>query len=213
MWRLTPAALREGVKSTTRYRSKAPNKRSQRTQPQPQRQASGAKGGHAARRAATLRRSQRAREVSMYRRPTPSSDPYSNTDYGSDWEYGSVYKPSPAYLNRVDTPYNHMSLPYETHSEDASMSPMLSMRSHLVSPPRSYASTPITPHTPPSQGFMGGDAAYALEQAPGEPLFGGSPTPSADEPITPVGGRHAWEQDISMGIDGYGDLSQFGGAL
>ncbi|KAF2623070.1 hypothetical protein BU25DRAFT_401237, partial [Macroventuria anomochaeta] len=41
MWRLTPAALREGVKSTTRYRSKAANKRSSsRTQPLPQRQAS-----------------------------------------------------------------------------------------------------------------------------------------------------------------------------
>jgi hypothetical protein len=58
MWRLTPDALREGVKSTTRYRSKAPNKRAHRTHlPQPQRQASGAKGGQAARRSAYLKRS------------------------------------------------------------------------------------------------------------------------------------------------------------
>jgi hypothetical protein len=60
MWRLTDEAIREGVKSTTRYRSKQPNKRSHRTQqPQPQRQASGAKGGQAARRSANLRRSKR----------------------------------------------------------------------------------------------------------------------------------------------------------
>jgi len=56
MWRLTPEALIEGVKSTTRYRSKQPNKRGHRTHhPQPQRQASGAKGGHASRRSARSR--------------------------------------------------------------------------------------------------------------------------------------------------------------
>jgi hypothetical protein len=60
MWRLTDETIREGVKSTTRYRSKQLNKRAHRTQqPQPQRQASGAKGGQAARRSANLRRSKR----------------------------------------------------------------------------------------------------------------------------------------------------------
>lgn len=147
----------------------------------------------------------------MYHRPTPSSDPYSN-GYGSEWEEGSVYTPSSAYPSRVDTPYIQMSLPYDTPRDNTSFSPMLGMASHLVSPPRSYASTPVTPATPLSQGFIGGDAAYILEQAPSEPLFGGSPTPSADEPITPVDGRQAWEQDISMGID-YDDLSHFGGAV
>ncbi|KAF1930470.1 uncharacterized protein M421DRAFT_58836 [Didymella exigua CBS 183.55] len=213
MWRLTQAALLEGVKSTTRYRSKAPNKRSHRTQPQPQRQASGAKGGHAARRAANLRRSQRAREAGMYQRPTPSSDPYSNGGYGSEWEGSSVYTPSSAYHSRIDSPYSRMSMTYDTPRDSTSYSPMLDMASQLVSPPRSYASTPVTPATPLSQGFMGGDTAYVLEQTPGEPLFGGSPTPSADEPITPADSRHAWEQNMSMGIDIYDDLSQFGGAV
>ncbi|KAF2732944.1 winged helix DNA-binding domain-containing protein, partial [Polyplosphaeria fusca] len=51
MWKLTNEAIQEGVKSTTRYRSKQPNKRGHRMgQPQPQRQASGAKGGQAAKR-------------------------------------------------------------------------------------------------------------------------------------------------------------------
>ncbi|KAJ4368678.1 hypothetical protein N0V86_009587 [Didymella sp. IMI 355093] len=213
MWRLTQAALHEGVKSTTRYRSKAPNKRSHRTQPQPQRQASGAKGGHAARRAANLRRSQRAREAGMYHRPTPSSDPYSNGGYGSEWEDGSVYKPSSAYSSRADSPYSQMSMPYNTPRDDASFSPMLGMASHHLSPPRSCASTPATPATPLTQGFMGGDAAYVMEQGPGEPLFSGSPTPSGDDPITPVDGHHTWDQDVTMGIDVYDDLSPFGSAV
>jgi hypothetical protein len=60
MWRLTDETIREGIKSTARYRSKQLNKRAHRTQqPQPQRQASGAKGGQAARRSANLRRSKR----------------------------------------------------------------------------------------------------------------------------------------------------------
>lgn len=218
MWRLTEAALIEGVKSTTRYRSKAPNKRSHRTQPQPQRQASGAKGGHAARRAANLRRSQRAREAGMHHRPTSSSDPYFNGGYASEWEDNTVYKPS-LYSSRVDSPYSQMSMPYNTPRNDAafppnaSFSPMLGMASHLVSPPRSYASTPATPASPLSQGFMAGDAAYVLEQDPGEPLFGGSPTPSADSPVTPVDAHYGFEQDVPMGIDVYEEMSPFGGAV
>jgi hypothetical protein len=219
MWRLTEAALVEGVKSTTRYRSKAPNKRSHRTQPQPQRQASGAKGGHAARRAANLRRSQRAREAGMYHRRTPSSDPYSNGGYTSEWEDNTVYTPGSAYSNRVDSPYSHMSIPYNTlrddaaFSPDASFPPMLGMASHLVSPPRSYASTPARSASPLSQGFVGGDATYVSEQDPGEPLFGGSPTPSADLPVTPVDAHYGFEQDVPMDIDVYEELSPFDGAV
>ncbi|KAF2458434.1 hypothetical protein BDY21DRAFT_302623 [Lineolata rhizophorae] len=51
-WRLTSEALLHGVKSTTRYRSKTPHKRNSRSHvPAPQRQASGAKGGLAAKKA------------------------------------------------------------------------------------------------------------------------------------------------------------------
>jgi hypothetical protein len=64
MWRLTDETIREGVKSTTRYRSKRLNKRAHRTQqPQPKRQASGAKGGQATRRSANLRRSKRMNDL------------------------------------------------------------------------------------------------------------------------------------------------------
>ncbi|KAF2844628.1 hypothetical protein T440DRAFT_523327 [Plenodomus tracheiphilus IPT5] len=74
MWRLSASALREGVKSTTRYRSKAPNKRNHRSHfPQPQRQASGSKGGQAARRSVRMRRSNRMHMQQEYR-----SDPYAN---------------------------------------------------------------------------------------------------------------------------------------
>ncbi|KAL1651079.1 hypothetical protein SLS61_005597 [Didymella pomorum] len=212
MWRLTEAALVEGVKSTTRYRSKAPNKRSHHTQPQPQRQASGAKGGHAARRTANLRRSQRAREAGMFHRPTPSSDPYSNIGYTSEWEDNAVYTPGSVYSNRVDSPYNHMSMPYYTPRDDASLSPMLGMASHLVSPPRSYPSTSAAPASSFSQGFIGGDAAYVLEQDPGEPLLGGSPTPSTDSPVAPADAHYGFEQDVAMSIDLYEELSPFGGA-
>lgn len=217
MWRLTEAALIEGVKSTTRYRSKAPNKRSHRTQPQPQRQASGAKGGHAARRAANLRRSQRAREAGMYHRPTPSSDPYSNDGYASEWEDNAFHTPS-VYSSCVDSPYSQMSIPYQPRRDDAafppdvSFSPMLGMTSHLVSPPRSYASTPATPTSPLSRGFMSGDAAHVLEQHLGEPLFGDSPTPSADSPVTPVNAHYGFEQDVPMGIDVYEQIMPFDGA-
>jgi len=63
MWRLSADAIREGVKSTTRYRSKVPNKRGYRSHhPQPQRQASGSKGGHAARRSVRMRRSNRMQD-------------------------------------------------------------------------------------------------------------------------------------------------------
>ncbi|KAF2404130.1 hypothetical protein EJ06DRAFT_189001 [Trichodelitschia bisporula] len=64
-WRLSAQALREGrVQSTTRYRNKQPNKRGSKSHnPAPHRQASGAKGGEMARKAAALRRSERLREI------------------------------------------------------------------------------------------------------------------------------------------------------
>lgn len=213
MWRLTASALREGVKSTTRYRSKAPNKRSStRSQPLPQRQASGAKGGHAARRAANHRRSQRAREA------YPRSNPYSG--YGSEWEGESVYAGDNSYPTRADSPYPQYSSsgdisfsPYNMQKE-VEFRPMLGMAEHLVSPPRSYASTPLnypsTPMTSNSE-FMG-DAAYVLEQGPGEPLFSTSPTPSGDEPVTPTNRQGTWEDDVAMVVDVYDELQYQGRA-
>lgn len=215
MWRLTPAAIREGVKSTTRYRSKAPNKRSSgRTQPLPQRQASGAKGGHAARRSAHLRRSQRAREAMSSGRPT--SDPY-GCGYGSEWEGESVYTSSTtAFPSRVNTSYSQHHEPHTSYSPyqvPKSPSTFLSMASHAMSPPRSYGSTLVTPNTPfDSTSFPLDGEVYVLDQAPGEPLFAGSPTPSTDEPITPTDRRGGWDQDVALGIDVFDDMSYAGGA-
>lgn len=218
MWRLTPSALREGVKSTTRYRSKAPNKRSTtRSQPLPQRQASGAKGGHAARRAANLRRSQRAREAN------PRSNPYGG--YDSEWEGASAHGGDSPYPSRVDSPYSQYGSnsaisfsPYSSMHATGEFRPMLGMAEHLMSPPCSYASTPLSQSSTPMTATMSladgmiGDAAYVLDQGPGEPLFSTSPTPSGDEPITPTHGRGMWEEDVAMGIDMYDELSYHGGS-
>ncbi|KAF1364232.1 hypothetical protein EJ07DRAFT_99571 [Lizonia empirigonia] len=196
MWRLTANALREGVKSTTRYRSKAPNKRSStRSQPLPQRQASGAKGGHAARRAANHRRSQRAREA------YPRSNPYSG--YGSEWEGESVYGGDSSYPTRADSPY-----PQYSGSGGISFSPYsMQKEADYASTPLNYPSTPMTSNS----GFMG-DAAYVLEQGPGEPLFSTSPTPSGDEPVTPHNRQGTWEEDIAMRVDVYDELQYHGHA-
>ncbi|KAI9880830.1 MAG: hypothetical protein M1830_000266 [Pleopsidium flavum] len=64
IWVLEPSAINEGVKSTTRYRKNAPNKKIGKSEtPAPQRQKSGAKGGKAARKAAKLRRSARLEDL------------------------------------------------------------------------------------------------------------------------------------------------------
>lgn len=64
-WRLVDKFVENGPESTTRYRRKEPNfKRPRKSaHPAPQRQASGAKGGQAARKAAEQRRSARLREA------------------------------------------------------------------------------------------------------------------------------------------------------
>lgn len=206
MWRLTPSALREGVKSTTRYRSKVPNKRSStRTQPLPQRQASGAKGGHAARRAAHLRRSQRTQEA------YPRSNPYSG-----GWKSENVYGAELSFPPRDGSPYSQYGAGSEVSfnpcrsKSPSSFQLMPGMVSHLVSPPRSYASTPISPAT--TIGMPVGDTAYALEHTPVEPLFTASPTPSGDEPITPVERRGMWEEDVAIGAEMYEGFSYSGSA-
>ncbi|KAK3110276.1 hypothetical protein LTR53_015601 [Teratosphaeriaceae sp. CCFEE 6253] len=64
LWRLTPAALRDGVISTTRYRKDPKHKPLKRATPALKRQISGAKGGQATRDA--QRRQQQLREARSY---------------------------------------------------------------------------------------------------------------------------------------------------
>ncbi|XPS81817.1 hypothetical protein M3J09_013742 [Ascochyta lentis] len=206
MWRLTASALREGVKSTTRYRSKAPNKRSTRTQPQPQRQASGAKGGQAARRAANLRRSQRIHDTH------PRSDPFAGT-----WETDNVYSCDRPF---ADSPYPPCNDGHGSTADTLSylpseplFRPMPGLAHHLHSPPRhNYhpTSAPLTPHS------LHADATYLLEQTPGDMLFSASPTPEGDEPLTPpqpqLHSHGLWGDDGAPGGGVFGE-GVFGDAV
>lgn len=188
MWRLTKEALREGVKSTTRYRSKQPNKRGNRTHhPQPQRQASGAKGGVAARRSANVRRSKRV--LDHYR-----SSPYAARSVPSAFEptyhhnHDMPYPPSPYYGSDIEYVYNHSKPDFgnPTHGLDLF--------------PQSQAF--------PTNMMNVGDSAYVLAQSLSEPLFTDSPTPSAEEPRTPMSagfgemdlGQQGWEGN-EMGLE------------
>jgi hypothetical protein len=187
MWRLTEQAIREGVKSTTRYRSKQPNKRGHRTQqPQPQRQASGAKGGQAARRAARLKRSARTHEAylsaqqmsrsvptaldpSYHRHGFPCSLPTSPYD-GSEADFG-----------------------YTSQNSDFPDSPMPDgCNMDIFSSAASYMGSPM------SQGIPITDTAYLLHQSPADSLFTNSPSPNPDEPRTPMD-QALWQEDVTMG--------------
>ncbi|KAJ4982910.1 fork head domain-containing protein [Stagonosporopsis vannaccii] len=213
MWRLTEDALREGVKSTTRYRSKAPNKRAlHRAHPLPQRQASGAKGGHAARRAANQRRSQRVRDsYQASNHNTPRSEPYSTSRHSDEWDGDRAYAPSSACPSRIDSPYSQPSFsPYHVPKDNAPFTPMMSLASPFMSPVHTHANMPVTSATP----FMAGDDGFGLGRVPVEPLFSGSPTPPVDEPITPVNAstHGAWAQDFHLDVGMYEELAHFGGS-
>jgi hypothetical protein len=187
MWRLTDKAVREGVKSTTRYRSKQPNKRGNRSQhPLPQRQASGAKGGQAARRSAKMRRSNRINEA--YR-----SDPYASRSMSTSHDPSFDLTPTDVTMasHHSQIPYVHS--PYYGSEADYSMqddfeSPLGPPSLDLL-PARSYSASPLS--------HGGHDSAYVLYQDVSEPLFSNSPSPSADDPLTPPFPDVGWGVDIS----------------
>ncbi|KAI4660171.1 uncharacterized protein J4E79_005976 [Alternaria viburni] len=234
MWRLTDEAIREGVKSTTRYRSKQPNKRGHRTQqPQPQRQASGAKGGQAARRSARMKRSGRMHDG--YRN---GNDQYMSRSVPAafDPHYRSVpadaYPPSPYYGSDVDFGYPSSS---SSRTDDFTLNNpnanVLGPHHHahldLFSPPtRSYPGSPMSQHhhdlsrtisahslsQPLPHGLPIGDTAYVLEQSPEGGLFSNSPSPSADEPRTPVD-QGGWREDVGMGMGMAGCVFEDAGGM
>jgi hypothetical protein len=213
MWRLTDEAIREGVKSTTRYRSKQPNKRGHRAQqPQPQRQASGAKGGQAARRSARMKRSGRMhdgyRNEQYISRSVPAAfDPSYRGGGSGDGHASLSYPPSPFYGSDVDFGYASPS-----KVDDFGVgggSGVLNHHAHLdlfPPAPRSYEGSPLPSGMSQhdlSQGLPHGlpitDTAYVLDQSPAEGLFSNSPSPSADEPRTPVD-QGGWREDVGMGM-------------
>jgi hypothetical protein len=201
MWRLTDEAIREGVKSTTRYRSKQPNKRGHRTQqPQPQRQASGAKGGQAAKRSARMKRNGQYRTNEQYiSRSVPAAfDPSYHGESSMP-----PYPPSPYYGGDVDFGYASKHGDFGGHD--------------LFGPARSYSGSPHGGASVAS-GFVGGsgsgvgsmmgggfgggngipitDTAYVLDQSPTDSLFTNSPSPSDDQPRTPV--DQGWQEEVGV---------------
>ncbi|KAF2111025.1 hypothetical protein BDV96DRAFT_650628 [Lophiotrema nucula] len=171
MWKLTNEAIREGVKSTTRYRSKQPSKRNYRSgNPQPQRQASGAKGGQAAKRSARLRRSNRASEMSnAYRSDPYMARPMPQVAYSPAFE--TAFPASPYFGSESD---------FGTSMEsDGFASPFLGQ-------PLQLPAYTASPHQ-----SLRVDSAYIIPPAdPQEPLFyddtpSNTSSPPADEPLTP----------------------------
>ncbi|KAH7120832.1 forkhead domain-containing protein [Dendryphion nanum] len=178
LWRLTQDAIRDGVKSTTRYRSKHPNKRGHRSQhPLPQRQASGAKGGQAAKRSAKMKKSQRMHDRYPHRsehfmsRPMPTSYP----GYDSHHTCADIsipYSPSPYYSSDLefDTPTTHSTYgsPVLEQSVDFGL----------------YSSSSLPP------AMYGADMGLVPDQKASVPLFyntdrSSSPSGSDPEPRTP----------------------------
>ncbi|KAF2787409.1 hypothetical protein K505DRAFT_421799 [Melanomma pulvis-pyrius CBS 109.77] len=190
MWRLTEKAIREGVKSTTRYRSKQPNKRGNRSHnPLPQRQASGAKGGQAARRSAKMRRTNRMNEG--YR-----SEPYMSMSRSVPTSYNQHFGPSSA-----DIPMSYPRSPFYSSETDNGYASMQDDFGSPLGPPgidllpeRSYSASPL------SQGACH-DSAYVLFQDPSEPMFSNSPSPPVDEPLTPLSPGVDWGL-ASSGLSG-----------
>jgi hypothetical protein len=222
MWRLTDEAIREGVKSTTRYRSKAPNKRGHRTQqPQPQRQASGAKGGQAARRSARMKRSGRLHDG--YRNGNGEGQYIlRSVPAAFDPNYRSIpadaYPPSPYYGSDVDFGYPSSSSSRAddfavSHNNSGMLGPHHHAHLDIFSPAtRSYPGSPMSQHdlshSLSSQGISQAlphglpitDTAYVLDQSPVDGLFSNSPSPSADEPRTPID-QGGWREDVALGME------------
>jgi hypothetical protein len=204
MWRLTEEAIREGVKSTTRYRSKQPHKRGHKSQqPLPQRQASGAKGGHASRRSARARKSQRNNDPygghHMQHRPdqyicrsVPASYEQLGFDHSSvDMSYPYSPTPSSYYGSEMDfnpsTPGNNSPLNGNLFTPNMEMN---------MSP---YSASPMSQHS-----GLPYDSGYVLPQDPTEPLFyasDGSPSPSASEPSTPPDPQVDCFMDMARGME------------
>jgi hypothetical protein len=102
LWRLTDDAIKEGVKSTTRYRSKLPSKRTTKSFNGPShRQSTGGRVGHASRRSKKPRRSERLRDM-QNRLDDPTSlrlnaiSPASYSGYHIQPEFTFAMSPSSA---------------------------------------------------------------------------------------------------------------------
>lgn len=189
MWRLTEEAIRDGVKSTTRYRSKQPNKRGHRTQPQPQRQASGAKGGQAARRAAKVRRSHRMHGMYTSRSVPSAFDPL----YGSA-EVKVPYPPSTFHSGGVDCGYQM--------NEENNGNPFPASQAPLFSPTTPYMGSPLQHEMPVN------DSALNMDTGSDGSFYTDSPSPPTDALPNPVS-QDMWNTDLVLGSSYVQDMFGF----
>ena len=180
-WKLADFAVKDGVKSTTRYRAKAPNKRCARTRdPDQKRMEAGAKGGQASKKAAQ-RRSQRLREGSHLSGPTvrqlttPIPPPvYEVPLLGFDVK--AERQPSPYFVPHSSSPnYTHQQYSNVASTSAPHHAELLNLYSSPIVPAnlRSYnhlSAFPQARHPTPNSD---------------EPFFYDSPAESSDEPITP----------------------------
>lgn len=204
MWRLTAEAAKNGVRSTTRYRSKQPNKRGHRTGHYPQRQRAGAIGGIKAKKAALQRK---ARLHDSYR-----SDAYQSRSVPTPATFDALYTPNLALQN---TPYPPSPYYSSSSSEvDAldyatsySSSPLQMPQS--LHPMHSFGSLPMLSHHQDVQASPFADSVFNLPPDPSEPLFTNSPTPPASEPRTPDSEGPVWGSTLGTGSVSHGAYETF----
>lgn len=177
MWRLTDEAIRDGVKSTTRFRHKHPNKRSALSQSRHQRQAPGTKGGHATRRAARSNRSYPAAEA-----PPSRSVPAGMQASYTHEHQAMLYPPSPSVSDHDfqyecgDSGYTGplMGTGFDMLGTSPLLAPDTGRQPSALTPPAAMVAPGLNHHH-----------------------FMASPSPSLDEPRTPDSSS-VWPDDVGV---------------
>lgn len=192
MWRLTPQAIRDGVKSTTRYRSKVPNKRSSRSHhPAPQRQASGAKGGRQTRRTHNRQKVREARLSTLRNGTQVRSNPHSATCVPRS----SGSNENVSMSDQVNADQNGSASPYYASSVGPEyISPSMYRPMSIITDYRHECATPQSSYTPSEVSFPGTPMSLpvyrpltdedCMPYLSGHSLFSNTPEP-ADGPTTP----------------------------
>ena len=196
MWRLTEEAKQHGVKSTTRYRSKQPNKRGSRLGLYPQKQRAGALGGRNAKK--QLRH--RTRLSNEYRSephhtrsiPTPATFDSGFSSEPPIYSHQPYYSPSGSEADAMEYPIDTFGNPVEAY------------RSSMMH--GAYSSGFPTNGLPILSSPAGTcDAYIQLPSDPAEPLFTNSPSPSASEPRTPDSEIPSWNDNVLGSFAGLND--------
>ncbi|KAI9697164.1 MAG: hypothetical protein M1820_007900 [Bogoriella megaspora] len=221
LWKLADFAVKDGVKSTTRYRTKTTQKRNvnKTKEPSAVRVDAGSKGGLASKKAAHERRIQKALE----RNPYPQTSTH-------------LIRPSP---NPHLSPWIEPPICFNDRSMERSMSPYFVPQTEagacynqlqpapfhydqtIIAQPRAYPPTSAPPlysrqdlHSPPESPAMLGSVSSRLTHyhgvgqalpSPDEPFFCDSPNASSDEPQTPSTNGQVWCMDPFLGSQTAGD--------